>query len=48
VSGLGGYQPMLAVLTVLGIAATIAIAIFAVLARPLRLFAAPAPTGERA
>ena len=46
VSGLGGYQAMLVVLTVVGIAATIAMVIFVVLARPLRLYALPEPTGE--
>lgn len=43
VSALGGFEPMLLVLTLAGIAATLAIAVFAWLARPLRLYAQPAP-----
>ena len=42
VSGLGGYEPMLVVLTLIGVAATVAMAVFAFLARPFRLYT-PAP-----
>ena len=45
-SVLGGYEPMLMVLTVVGIASTIAIAVFAFLARPLRLYATQASAGD--
>ena len=38
VSALGGYEPMLQILTLVAVAATIAMVIVAILARPLQMF----------